>query len=378
METPVVRQGMRIQRQAMRFKDPKNYVFFQPPAPEEEADNRFDEEGEPLPKLIGLPAEGVDLPRPAEPEVSPPAIESPRPEPNEMLTMALAYCEQGLSVIPVRRTDKQPRVRWRPFQQRKADESQIRAWWNQFPDANLAIVTGQVSGLVVLDIDSPEGEAALAGKPLPLTPTVRTGRGKHFYFQHPGFPVRSCAGILTDVDIRGEAGYVIAPPSIHVSGVEYTWTVKLGEAALAAMPPWLVELIKAADQELALEKSFLAPTKILEIRTTLFVWGSDRKNKIVIEGMVAAGARQGTTGKLHIPLGSITPRKLIRMLAVILGRPPRPEELADPLPIFRSLVGKTLPGRWVLQTRDEDGDLLPPGLSKWKIKKLVFQRKTSS
>jgi hypothetical protein len=94
--------------------------------------------------------------------------------------------------------------------------------------------------------------------------------------------------------------------------------------------------------------------------------------------MVAAGVRQGTTGKLHIPLGAITQRKLIRTLAVILGRAPRPEELADPLPIFRSLVGKTLPGRWVLQTRDEDGDLLPPGLSKWKIKKLVFQRKTSS
>jgi hypothetical protein len=99
------------------------------------------------------------------------------------------------------------------------DESIIRGWWSE-RDYNIAIATGEGSGVWVLDIDGDEGEQTLRKLEaehgaLPSSIEVITARGRHIYFQWPAHPIRNSAGkIAPGIDVRGEGGYVLVPPSI--------------------------------------------------------------------------------------------------------------------------------------------------------------------
>ena len=103
------------------------------------------------------------------------------------------------------------------------DRAAIEQWWNRWPEANLGIRTGEASGLVVVDIDRRSGGDRTLSQlvdqhdKLPSTLAVRTGDGVHLYFAHPGWPVRNDAGrrLGPGIDVRGEGGYVLAPPSLH-------------------------------------------------------------------------------------------------------------------------------------------------------------------
>lgn len=97
--------------------------------------------------------------------------------------VALKYKALGFSLLPVRRVDKKPLVPWQEFQKRLPTEEEVARWWQRWPAANVAIITGKVSGVVVLDVDGPEGEASLRGRQVPPTPTVLTGKGRHLYFR---------------------------------------------------------------------------------------------------------------------------------------------------------------------------------------------------
>ncbi len=129
------------------------------------------------------------------------------------------------------------------------DPAIIRQWWASWPDAHIAIRTGVVSGIVALDIDADKGGWESADRleaehgPFPPTPTVATGGGGgHLYFCHPGGAVPNSAGrIAPGIDLRGDGGYVIAPPSGHVSGTAYEWAggYAPGDVALAVPPRWL-------------------------------------------------------------------------------------------------------------------------------------------
>lgn len=163
-----------------------------------------------------------------------------------MLDKALYYAnEHGLSVIPVHSVKdgkcscgapkcsapgKHPRLKWKAQTKTPLTDAELRDWWERYPDSNVGIVTGAISGIAVIDIDGEEGIEALrdAGLPvdeLPLSPTVRTGSGGlHIYLRYPEIgEVRTGAGILPKVDIRGDGGFVVAPPSVHHSGGSYTW-----------------------------------------------------------------------------------------------------------------------------------------------------------
>jgi Bifunctional DNA primase/polymerase, N-terminal/AAA domain len=128
-----------------------------------------------------------------------------------------------------------------------ADVAVVERWSSIFGIHNIGIRTGADSGLVVLDVDGPEGLKQLRAQgPIPRTPTVRTGRGEghgHLYFKHPGFRVKPVAGILPGLDIRGNDSYVVAPPSVHASGTAYTWAPGLSpdEVELADLPAWVIE-----------------------------------------------------------------------------------------------------------------------------------------
>lgn len=154
-------------------------------------------------------------------------------------TMALDLLRRGLSVIPVPRPDathdgKVPALAWKPYQTRRATEAEVVAWFET--EQNIAVITGAVSNAVVVDADSPEAERWLV-RHLPRTPwQVRTARGLHAYYRHPGVPVRNRAKVETRdgklaLDVRGDGGYVIGPGSVHASGHVYLmggdWSVPL-------------------------------------------------------------------------------------------------------------------------------------------------------
>lgn len=140
-----------------------------------------------------------------------------------MVECALSYARQGIKIFPLRPREKTPLTK-HGYKDATSDESQIQTWWVQWPDANIGLATGRVSGLVVIDVDGPQGEESLKSlPPMPATWEVSTGRGRHLYYRSPeGASVGSSAGRLGEkLDVRGEGGYVVAPPSIHPNGHRY-------------------------------------------------------------------------------------------------------------------------------------------------------------
>jgi len=143
---------------------------------------------------------------------------------------ALAYAARGWSVIPIERRGKRPLVPWLEFQQRIASVDEIDAWYRQRADANVGIVTGRVSGLVVIDVDPRHGgEESLrrlqdeAGLLARTVEAETGGGGRHLYFVHPGIPLQNRVGIAPGIDLRADGGCVVAPPSTHSSGRRYVW-----------------------------------------------------------------------------------------------------------------------------------------------------------
>jgi hypothetical protein len=82
---------------------------------------------------------------------------------SELLTAALTYAAQAFSVIPIQAREKRPLIAWEGFQTRRATEEEPSAWWSKWPDANVGIVTGAVSGLVVIDLDTVEASDTISG-----------------------------------------------------------------------------------------------------------------------------------------------------------------------------------------------------------------------
>jgi Bifunctional DNA primase/polymerase, N-terminal/Primase C terminal 1 (PriCT-1) len=163
--------------------------------------------------------------------------------------MAVRYAERGLPVFPVR--GKLPLTE-HGFKDASTDVDTIRGWYERWPDANVAIPTGPASGLVVLDVDprhdGGKSLAALEEKhgPLPLTLEVRTGGGgRHLFFALGNEQnVRNSAGKLgPGLDVRGDGGYIVAPPSIHPETKQpYVWTNKIKPAQT---PAWLIRELSA-------------------------------------------------------------------------------------------------------------------------------------
>ena len=149
---------------------------------------------------------------------------------NVFLQHALTYAaKMKWRVFPCVPRDKRPLIK--AWQKRATtDPKQIKAWWAQWPDANVAIATGR--GLLVVDVDYRHGgaeslrEMRKAGKVPEDPPIVETpGPGCHLYLSVTK-DLKNLVDVMPGVDLRGAGGYVIAPPSIHPNGLEYQWGVK--------------------------------------------------------------------------------------------------------------------------------------------------------
>lgn len=185
--------------------------------------------------------------------------------PSTLLECALQYCKKGLSVIPImgptytygetekEKTDnsKKPLVSWLPYQKERATEAQIREWWHKWPQANVGIVTGAISGITVFDFDSPETVEYFLANPKGETPYDDTPRGGHsFYAYNEAAKTTVKVGGL-DIDVRNDGGYVIVPPSINIEGKQYRWIQSILEVPLSPLPDFLKESIKSYNKDLS-------------------------------------------------------------------------------------------------------------------------------
>lgn len=176
----------------------------------------------------------------------------PQDPSNDVRAAALALLARGWSVIPVEARGKRPIVPWLDYQSRLATEQEVDAWFGATRKPNIGVVTGAISGLVVLDVDARHGGSRslalleLEHGHLPHTVEARTGGGgRHLYFRHPGGIVHNRVGIAPGIDFRGDGGCVVAPFSLHPNGRRYEWLPGCApsEADLAPMPSWLLRFV---------------------------------------------------------------------------------------------------------------------------------------
>jgi archaellum biogenesis ATPase FlaH len=167
---------------------------------------------------------------------------------SELLKAAREYHKRGFSVIPIQPREKKPLITWEQYQTRKATLDEIQAWWTKWPDANVGIVAGTISGLVVIDLDTIEAKdrlkELLPDYDLQAVPRSRTGKGWQLFFKHPGVILPNRAGVIPGLDVRGDGGYVVAPPSIHPNGKQYRWEVPIN-GGLPKLPVELFKLISS-------------------------------------------------------------------------------------------------------------------------------------
>lgn len=149
------------------------------------------------------------------------------------LESALWLQSMGCSVIPLAPKSKRPLARalpngkWEEFQQRAATPEEIRRWFEIEPEANIALVCGEVSGLVAMDVDGSQGQEWFKGHmPRPNWYQQTSAKNKfHAFYRHPGGGVRippSVKLVNDEIDVRGDGSYVVFAPSIHPSGAVYS------------------------------------------------------------------------------------------------------------------------------------------------------------
>ena len=174
---------------------------------------------------------------------------------------ALAYARNGWPVFPLHNKKPyeyiSPGVKSHGYKDATTDEETIREWWTYHPGATIGLATGSVSGVIVLDIDPPEGYYNLKGlqttySPLPDTRRSRTGnKGLHYFFEYPsdGNTYRNAVGLNNHegVDIRATGGYVVLPPSKLYGRLAYKWGNP--QTPIAPLPVWLSALMIAERQQ---------------------------------------------------------------------------------------------------------------------------------
>ena len=159
-----------------------------------------------------------------------------------MLNTALAYLSYGWSIFPLCPMSKVPAFKWDKYQTEKPTQALVTQWWTNTPGFNIGLVTGAISCIVVVDCDTPDAvDRYLSHSNYKPTLAVATGQGMHFYHHAPNFRVSNAVRLLPDLDIRGDGGYVVAPPSIHPNGKRYQWHKR---ALIQPLPGYIFDLVK--------------------------------------------------------------------------------------------------------------------------------------
>lgn len=188
---------------------------------------------------------------------------APRSNSGRMLKAALAYAAMGWHVFPVHTPvrgggcscggdtcgsiGKHPRTA-HGVKDATTDPEQIRAWWTEWPTANIGVATGRISGIVVLDIDPRNGgDESLDALREHLAETVTGltgGNGQHLVNGYPpGVDRIKGRPLAPGIDVKADGGYIVVPPSLHASGRHYRWEIssRPDEMKPAPLPEAILE-----------------------------------------------------------------------------------------------------------------------------------------
>lgn len=167
---------------------------------------------------------------------------------------ALDLHDHGFQVVVAPLKGKSPVISWKVYQTERIPRAQVEEWFAQ-GEHNLAIITGRVSNLVVVDGDSPQACQYIRETCAATPMVIQTSKGAHFYFQHPGPEVRVPNAVrvldIPPVDLRGDGGLVIGPGSVHPSGAVYQLAPGCEIVAAAELPvyveAWFPEAVKVPE-----------------------------------------------------------------------------------------------------------------------------------
>lgn len=232
---------------------------------------------------------------------------------NKMLESALTYASMGLAVFPLKFKGKEPATA-DGFKSATIDQEQIYAWWGKPPGDknNIGIATGQISrNLLAIDIDKDpdkgidgyESFTDWIGKfgVLPETAMTITGRGGNHLLYRTGEPERSRTNLYPGIDIRGEGGYIVAPPSVHPNGQPYEWEQELDEYGITPADDTVLSFLHPLED---LDRPALEmPEQISEggRNATLFKLACSQRDRGLSEGAILAAVREENKAKC-VPL----------------------------------------------------------------------------
>lgn len=237
---------------------------------------------------------------------------------------ALAYAEMGLAVFPVCAWGNNPSAFKRPLTgkgliEATTDPETIKKWWKKWPRANIAIATGSRSGgIIAIDLDVKEekgidGRETLRswekehGSLQDSTWMAITGGGGYHIFYHSSKEVSCDRDIFRDgsgVDVRGEGGYVVAPPSLHFNGQRYQWEYSPDEFVLAEADERVFEFISAGKKDEVDKGKFSSPAVIQEGTRddTIFKLACSLQAKGLSDEAILAAALTENAEKCQPPL----------------------------------------------------------------------------
>jgi hypothetical protein len=174
---------------------------------------------------------------------------------------ALYYAQNGWPVFPLAGKVPYeylvPGLKSHGHKDATTDPATLQTWWREHPKANIGLPTGVVSGVLVVDMDVPEGHYNIKAlqstyAPLPETRRSRSGSGGlHYYFQYPrdGKRYPGAVGLagLIGIDVRAAGNYVVLPPSRLLARKYYAWANP--EQAITPAPAWLLTLLTQAEEQ---------------------------------------------------------------------------------------------------------------------------------
>lgn len=190
---------------------------------------------------------------------------------------------------------KIPLLKWKDYQDRLPETEEVVTWFTRWPSANIGVVTGKISNLVVFDLDSQKAfDYAKAQGGFPDTVRVKTGKGAHVWMQHPGFFVKPDVNKNLDMDIRGDGGFVVVPPSFHGSGSQYQWikNYSLNNIEIAPCSDWNIQYLK--ENATGKKKPASKTSKVLKKSNTSSIQNSEI-SELIKNGCKEGERNQGAT-----------------------------------------------------------------------------------
>lgn len=216
------------------------------------------------------------------------------------------------------------------------DAKQIRDWWSMWPQANIGIATGARSGFFVLDIDEKHGGRdsvkALVDKHglFPERIYQRTGGGGwHILFRHPGIRignVQASDRLGKGIDVRGDGGYIVAAPSLHVSGKRYEWGTDFDK--LPDAPRWLIEALRRPETSQTVSYSAIADIPQGKRNNTLTSMAGALRRRGLSEGAISAALKVENLQRCVPPLSDVDVERISRSIARY--SPEAPIQVSDP------------------------------------------------